>query len=178
MSAFLFFSSVPGMAVPGMAVPGRDGQTSLNSYLYIGQQACFYLDYLDLATGRVLSPVPGNSYSIAVASGRASYLTVPPPGRPWSPGNPGAGGTFAELSIRPLSLAEARAALERQRNGSGWHRRRPAPQPQGNPPGKPVPAPQPAVIHHARAALEESRVAHGHYAPGGCKQCMSGGQGG
>jgi hypothetical protein len=36
-------------------------------------------------------------------------------------------------------------------------------------------APAPS-IYEARAALEESRIAHGHYAPGGCRLCMSGGR--
>ena len=69
------------------------------TYEYLGQEACTYLDYLDLTTGHVLSPVPGNYYNMAVASGRNPYLTVPPPGRPWNPGNPGAGGTFAPLVL-------------------------------------------------------------------------------
>lgn len=107
--SFRYFSSVPGMTVPGMAQPGRDGLPSLNSYEYTGQEACTYLDYLDLSTGHTLSPVPGNYYSMASASGRNSHLTVPPPGRPWNPGNAGAGGTFAPLILRrfivPLEIS-------------------------------------------------------------------------
>ena len=183
MSGIPDFSSVPGMAVPGNLQPGRDGQPSpLGAYQYLGQLACFYLDYLDVATGRTLAPVPGNYYTMVVASGRAAYLTVPPPGRPWNPGDAGAGGTFAPLAeglfSRPLTLAEARTGLERQRNESGWHQRLSVPAPQPPPPAQvppPPPPPAPTALHHARARLEESRAAHGHYAPGGCKTCMSGG---
>jgi hypothetical protein len=35
--------------------------------------------------------------------------------------------------------------------------------------------PQPSLAE-VRADLERSRVAHGHYAAGGCQQCLSGGQ--
>ena len=85
------------------------------SYLYIGQEACTYLDYLDLATGHTLSPVPGNYYAMAVASGRNAALTVPPPGRPWNPGNPGAGGTFAPLEMRGAPLEDYAAGMARGR---------------------------------------------------------------
>lgn len=183
MGALGYFSSVPGMAVPGMAQPGRAQQFSYPLYLYAGQVACFYLDYLDVVTSHVLSPAPGGYYTMAVASGRAAGLTVPPPGRPWIPGNAGAGGTFAPLALglhgRPVTLHEARAALERQRNESGWHQRDsrlPSQPPSVLPPPAPPPVPQPAPVHYVRAALEESRVAHGHYAPGGCRRCMSGGR--
>ena len=98
-AGWLWNSSVPGMMVPGMAQPGNDGQSTQGAYQYIGQLACFYLDYLDVATGRTLAPVPGNYYTMVVASGRAG-LTVPPPGRPWNPGNAGAGGTFAALFLK------------------------------------------------------------------------------
>ena len=84
-------------------------------YEYIGQEACTYLDYLDTGTGRTLSPVPGNSYSMVVASGRNAALTVPPPGRPWNPGNPGAGGTFAPLEMRGAPLEDYAVSMARGR---------------------------------------------------------------
>jgi hypothetical protein len=96
----LSFSSVPGRAVPGNVQPGQPGLSAFGPlYQYTGQLACTYLDYLDLATGDTLSPVPGNFYAMAEASGRNASLTVPPPGRPWNPGNAGAGGTFAPLAL-------------------------------------------------------------------------------
>jgi len=109
-----YFSAVPGMAVPGMAQPGRDQRFSYPLYLYEGQGACIYLDYLDLTAGHTLSPVPGGYYTMAVANSRAG-LTVPPPGRPWAPGNPGAGGGFAPLVEFRAGHEDAAAALARGR---------------------------------------------------------------
>lgn len=37
---------------------------------------------------------------------------------------------------------------------------------------RPAPPPSMALV---RADLERSRITHGHYAPGGCRQCLSGG---
>ena len=82
--------------------PSRDGtgtSTPGGPYQYIGQLACFYLDYLDTATGHTLAPVPGGYYTMIAVNSRAG-LTVPPPGRPWNPGNAGAGGTFAALFLK------------------------------------------------------------------------------
>jgi len=186
VTALQLFSAVPGMAVPGMAEPGRDGTTPAppaGPYQYIGQQACSYLDYLDLSNGHTLSPVPGNYYTMAVVSGRP-YLSVPPPGRPWNPGNAGAGGTFAPMIIfRRRLILPPEVSHGHYPGAVCGHcdptvKGRPAaPQPHDPPPpGPPPEAPQPGAIHHARALLEQSRAAHGHYKPGGCKQCMSGGR--
>lgn len=112
MSTLPPFSSVPGMAIPGRIQPGLAQYTSLTPYQYIGQAACFYLDYLDVTTGHTLSPVPGGYYTMTPVSGRQG-LTVPPPGRPWNPGNAGAGGTFAPMAKH--GHADAAASLARGR---------------------------------------------------------------
>jgi hypothetical protein len=36
--------------------------------------------------------------------------------------------------------------------------------------------PPPPSLAEVRADLERAKVAHGHYAPGGCRRCLSGGQ--
>ena len=183
MSTLPYFSSVPGMAVPGMAQPGRDQRFSYPLYLYEGQAACVYMDYLDVTAGHALAPVPGGYYTMAVASSRAG-LTVPPPGRPWSSGNAGAGGAFAPLLRRPLSAAEIIAAREQALAAHGHYPesvcRQCDPAPAEPPPlvrrvDGPDFAPGPSLAE-VRADLERARVAHGHYAAGGCRQCMSGGR--
>ena len=82
MTAWLWFSSVPGMAVPGMAQPAKDGTGAQVSWQYLGHVPAFYLDYLDATTGHTLSVTPGNWYSMIVANSRAG-LTIPPPDLCW-----------------------------------------------------------------------------------------------
>jgi hypothetical protein len=160
-----YFSDVPGMAVPGMVNPGRDGQfTSAGLYLYIGHAACFYLDYLDLATGRTLAPVPGNFYSMAVANTRHG-LTVPPLARPWIPGNPGPGGGFAPLFTRPAAVSHGHypgAVCAHCDPSARW--RPPRPRPAAGPP---VPPP---AVPPARPP-RPLPVSHGHYPGAPCGHC-------
>lgn len=161
MSTLSFFSSVPGMLVPGMGQPGRDQLSGSGLYLYTGQGACFYLDYLDVATGHTLAPVPGNHYTMTPANSRAG-LTVPPAGRPWFPGNPGGGGGFAPMIVFRLSAAESAAVRERALNAHGHYFSAACPHCDPAPRGTP-----PVLPDTAEGAL----AAHGHYPGGRCAHC-------
>ncbi len=160
------------------------------TYPYYGHLTLYYLDYLDLVTQQTLVAAPGQSYAMTPVNSRAG-LTVPPPDGRWVAAG------FGPLFLRPrfspalatpqlaepappTTLHEVRAMAEKSRVASGWYERRlrPAAQPQPRYTGgaRPVPVPQPSQMQAVRAQLEVARVAHGHYAPGGCKLCMSGGQ--
>jgi hypothetical protein len=160
------------------------------TYPYYGHLTLYYLDYLDLVTQQTLVAAPGGSYAMTPVNSRAG-LTVPPPDGRWV--SAGFGPLFLRprfsLALAPAQLAEpsppptlheVRAALERSRVASGWHERHlrvPAqPRARLTGPVTPPPVPQPSQMQATRAQLETARVAHGHYAPGGCKLCMSGGQ--
>jgi hypothetical protein len=84
MAQWLWYSSVPGMAVPGLAQPAKDGTGSSQPWLFTGPAPVTYLDYVDVTTGKVLSPYPGNWYSMRPVNNRAG-LTVPPPDGAWLP---------------------------------------------------------------------------------------------
>jgi hypothetical protein len=73
------------MAVPGLAVPGLDGLPGgAGPFQYLGHVPAYYLDYLDVLTGKTLSVVPGGFYSMIPVNSRAG-LTVPPPDHSWNP---------------------------------------------------------------------------------------------
>jgi hypothetical protein len=158
------------------------------TYPYYGHLTLYYLDYLDLVTQQTLVASPGQSYAMTPVNSRAG-LTVPPPDGRWV--SAGFGPLFlrprftpapapARLADPPPTLHEVRAMAEKSRVASGWYERRlaPAAQPQPRYTGGavPPPVPQPSQMQAVRARLETARVAHGHYAPGGCQLCMSGGQ--
>ena len=57
--------------------------------VYTGHEALTFTDYLDLDTGKTLYAMPGRTYDIIPASGRAA-AEVPAPwfvslGEPWKP---------------------------------------------------------------------------------------------
>lgn len=60
-------------------------------YAYTGSDSRRYPDYLDTATGRMLTVAPGGVYGVAVAPGRADGLPLPPGDGRWGP--PAAQGT-------------------------------------------------------------------------------------
>lgn len=131
-------------------------------YLYEGQQACDYLDYLDMATGQTLAPVPGNSYLMTPVNSRAG-LTVPPPQRPWfPPSSAGGGGSFAPLLRRVQAPEEQSAAREQALAAHGHYFSDPCPHCDPAPRQTP-----PALPDTAEGAL----AAHGHYAGSVCRHC-------
>jgi hypothetical protein len=105
-------SSVPGAFRPGAAWPGYSKETTTpgNEYLFLGHYSVYYLDYVDLSTFEVLHAIPGNSYSMEVASGRVMVLAVPPADGRWQ----GGGGFLGdEVLIRRNVYAESLAAGRR-----------------------------------------------------------------
>jgi hypothetical protein len=184
MTTIPAFTSVPGQLVPGMGQPALiANEPPATTYPYYGHVVLYYLDYLDVVTEETLVARPGGSYLMTPVNSRHG-LTVPPPDGRWvAPG-------FGPFFLRPRldagrvvtqpGIHEIRALAEKSRAASGWYEPRIPAQPQPRYTGGAVtPAvPQPSQMQGVRARLEEARVAHGHYAPGGCKACMGGGTAG
>ena len=77
-------------------------------FLFLGPYAVYYLDYEDTTTQEVLHCVPGASYSMFVASGRAPGLLDPPRDGRWL-GYPAFGFMVVLLADRAAELRKGRA---------------------------------------------------------------------
>jgi hypothetical protein len=73
-------------------------------FLFLGPYAVYYLDYEDTTTQEVLHCVPGASYSMFVASGRAPGLLDPPRDGRWL-GYPASGFMTVLLAARAAEYA-------------------------------------------------------------------------
>lgn len=83
--ALPYFSAVPAIAVPAQFTIAFTGQGGLSYYKYIGHQSLYYLDYLDLVTGRTLYAVPGGIYAILPVNSRQGLSEPPPDSWRWNP---------------------------------------------------------------------------------------------
>lgn len=69
---------------------------------YTGTDARSYPDYLDAGTSRMLEAVPGGTYEVAVAPGRAPGLPLPPGDGRWAATGPAAPGPL--LRREPVTV--------------------------------------------------------------------------
>lgn len=79
-------SAIPGLAQPGYARPGTpSGQVTPgpSGWIFTEVFACFYLQYLDTATGHTLAAQPGGTYSMMPCDPTPS--AVPPADGRWVP---------------------------------------------------------------------------------------------